>query len=175
MNRTLPVALVLLCAGLLQDGQAGGVANANSALAFGARMHARHDAFDKLPFDDGDLTYNVAYEWHETEAYWQIGVGYTPSVNTTNTIESVITPQVALILKDKYWRGGVGALWSMVDDKVSGRDWLNMYWQIILGISFPVAKLQLDVHALYPFEAWNELGNFDFDDIEFGAWLVYPF
>jgi hypothetical protein len=58
---------------------------------------------------------------------------------------------------------------------VSGRDWLNMYWQIILGISFPVAKLQLDVHALYPFEAWNELGNFDFDDIEFGAWLVYPF
>jgi len=160
--------LVFACA-------AGALAAGSSGLSLGARSHVDHSTFVDLPYDDGDLSYGLAYEIHESAAYWQVAVLYAPDVSGVETIDYVITPQINLIMKDSFWRMGVGALGSYIRDNETGGDWTDVYWQFIAGISIPLSVFELNAQAYYPFEAWRDIGDFDTDDIEFGGWLTYFF
>ena len=60
--------------------------------AVGARLHTDHSDFLELPFDEGDISYAAAYEYHEDNAYWQIAVTFTPDPSGTPATENVITP-----------------------------------------------------------------------------------
>ena len=48
--------------------------------------------------------------------------------------------------------------------------------QLILGLNIPLGKsLSLQANAYYVYESWDKLGDFKFEDIEFGGYLSYSF
>ena len=143
------------------------------AIALGARQHAAHSIFTDLPFDD-DIGYTLAYEYHSTDAYWQFGVGYTPDPGGSNAVDYVITPQINLMAKDNFWRGGAGLAASYIETDTDS-DWTDLYFQLLLGVAIPFGAMEIDIQAIYVFEDWGELGDFDFDDLDYGAWLKYTF
>ena len=144
-------------------------------LAVGVRQHVDHTTFDEYPFGEDDLSYGLAYEYHEGPAYWQIAVLYADDVTgTTNDLDFVLTPQINIVLKDAFWRLGVGGLTSYTKgDDVD--EWTDLYWQVMAGLGLPVFALDVDVMAYYPFESWGDIGDFDIDDVEFGGWISYEF
>lgn len=144
------------------------------------RYHTEHSAFEDLPFDKGDLSGVLAYEYHESEAYWQLGLGYAwdPSGSREDFADPdyVITPQINLILKDGLWEGGVGALRSYTKFDDGSSDWTSLYWQFILGVRLPaIAGFDLSVASFYTFDRWGNLSDFSSRDLEFGAKLSYRF
>lgn len=173
MNRGIFLILVGLSVSIVLgplQAEAGG-----HALGIGGRYHADHSEFEELPFDDGDISYGINYEYHEDVAFWQVGVMFTPDVGGTNTADTVITPQVNLIVKDDIWRGGFGVLKSYIEFDDGGSDWTDLYWQMHAGVSFPIGPVFVTALAHYAFEDFGEMKDFDFDDLEYGLWLSYKF
>jgi len=150
------------------------VSFAEGAFGAGVRRHAQHSVFEDLPFDDGDLSYGIAYEYHDKKAYWQLGVGYAPQPGT-NGVDYVVTPQLNLIVKDRVWRAGIGVLDRYVEMEDGENDWTDVYFQFLTGIHLPVFGMDFDVLAFYPFAEWGDISDFDFDDIDYGAWLTFSF
>jgi hypothetical protein len=156
---------------------------AGHALSAGARYHMRHSEYVELPFDDGDISYLLGYEYHEANAFWQLLVGYAPDISEGDDgrgtgVNAVITPQINLLFKDRNWLGGVGALASyieMEDENGTESDWTDVYWQLMLGFELPLPVLDIEVMAYYPFEKWKTLSDFDAGDIEFGVLLKFKF
>lgn len=155
-----------------------GVASASAAgmnaLAVGARYHVASVVLPELPYDDGDLSYGVAYELHEENAFWQLAVSGAPELNGNVEADYVITPELNLILKDRMFRGGVGIMDSYVETPVDS-EWTDLYYQLILGLSAPIRKVNVAVYAYYPFADWDKLNEFDWEDVEFGVWLSMGF
>lgn len=146
-----------------------------SVISAGTRYHINHSIFEELPFDDGDFSYCLAYEYHEDAGYWQIGVDYAPDVTGAESTDYVITPQINLVFKDGIWLGGVGALRSYINDETAGGDWIDLYWQLLLGVQLPLFGLKVDLQTYYTFEEWDKVDEFDTDDLEFGVWLNFSF
>ncbi|MBT3193370.1 MAG: hypothetical protein HN341_12530 [Verrucomicrobia bacterium] len=150
-------------------------AGAESAVSMGARYHTEHSVFTELPFEDGDMSYSLGYEYHDASGYWQIMVGYAPGAGSgTNSVDSVITPQINLLLSDRSWIGGVGALASYIEGPDES-DWTDVYWQVMFGLEIPIGSLKLEILTYYPFEEWGGFSDFEMDDLEFGASLKYFF
>ncbi len=141
------------------------------ALTGGVRRHVDHSVFEELPFDDGDVSYILGCEFHDQNGYWQLLLGYTSEVGS-NVVDYVVTPQINLILQDRGWQAGVGALSSYIATEAS-TDWTDIYWQFILGYTVRLPVLAFDILAYYPFESWSVLRDFDGSDIEFGILLRY--
>jgi len=182
MKRILKLSLIAaLFAHVLAP---AGAAKGKSQFSVGLRQHVDHSEFDEYPFDDDTLAYGVAYEYHDKVAFWQLAVLYTEDVDavtnapgattSTSEVDYILTPQLNLIYNEDYWRAGAGILGSYVvtdDDE----DWIDPYWQFMLGIGFPVMAFKADFYAYYVYEDWGSLADFDFGDIEFGGWLGYEF
>lgn len=167
----LTVSLAILT--VLAAATLGIAAQGTSRIGAGARYHASdHATFMEVPYD-GDISYGLVYEYHESIACWQLGVQYAPDVGT-NGIDSVISPELNLLYKDKAWRGGVGAVASYIEGDVKS-DWSDIYWQFVLGLEMPVGGLSLQVLGYYVFEDWGDLSDFEFDDLEVGAFLTFAF
>lgn len=145
--------------------------NVAHKIGTGIRFHRDNSAFEGLPFREGDLTYQFYYEYHEGIGYWQIGLGYTPSLDE---VEKVITPQLSLIIKDRIYRAGIGVLKSYISDKDKNFEDTDIYYQFILGLSFPIKKFSLDLNGLYSFEKWRDF-DFDAKDIEYSASISFTF
>ncbi len=154
---------------------------AGHALAAGARYHQQHSEYLELPFDEGDMSYLLGYEYHEGNAFWQLLVGFAPDISEGEEgrgagIDSVITPQINLIFEDRNWLGGVGALASYIKAEDSDADdWTDVYWQLMLGFQIPMPALHVEFMAYYPFEKWSTLSDFDAGDIEYGLLLKFKF
>jgi len=149
--------------------------NQNTSAVAGIRRHSAHSEFEELPFERRDMSYGLAWEVHDANGYWQLGVNYTPDVgHATNDVKYVATPFANLFLKDKGWIAGVGILTSYVV-REEEKDWTRLYWQMILGFSVPVGQFELDVLGYYPFKRWTDVRNFATRDLEFGALLRYRF
>lgn len=169
------VLSVLIAAGIVAGACRPAEAGSHR-LGVGMRRHVDHSVFEELPFGEDDISYLLGYEYHEANAYWQIGVGYTrdPS-GTTNAVDYVITPQLNLVFEDNFWRMGTGILSSYISEDGGNSDWTDPYWQVLLGLSLPLFALDLDVNASYVFEQWGDISEFDFGDIELVGWLSYEF
>jgi hypothetical protein len=150
-------------------------ANAQSAVGVGVRSHVLHTEFEEYPFDDGDISYVAGYEYHDKAGYWQLLVGYTPDVGDGTVVDSIITPQLNLLLQDGAWLAGVGILGSYVETTLETTDWTDVYWQVMLGFEIPLPIFKLELLAYYPFESWSTFGDFDTDDIEFGGLAKFMF
>ena len=147
---------------------------AAGSFGVGARLHADHSVFTELPFDDGDLSYALTCEFHDKNAYWQLGVSYAPAPGTNGT-DFVVTPQLNLIVKDRYWRAGIGILDSYIEMDNGENDWTDVYFQFLTGLHMPLFGMEFDVFAYYPFGDWGDISDFDFDDLDYGGCLTFPF
>ncbi len=165
------VAMVALCPKFV---------NAQSGVSAGVRQHVLHSVFEELPFEDGDLTYTLGYEYHDKNGYWQLLVGYTPDLSNEElgiddiAVDYVITPQLNLIFQDGVFLAGTGILGSYIETEEEG-DWTDIYWQLMLGLEIPLGALSLEAMAYYPFESWGDIDDFDFDDVEYGGSIKYRF
>ena len=154
--------------------------NAQSGVSAGVRQHIMHSEFEELPFEDGDLTYTIGYEYHDKHGYWQLLVGYTPEVGIEElgldemATDYVITPQLNLIIQDGVVLAGAGILKSYIETE-DDSDWTDIYWQIMLGFEIPLGAIRLELLAYYPFETWGDIDEFSGSDIEFGGSIKYLF
>jgi len=170
-NRILTVGAILLACFFISSAIS---AKSPHSISVGGRQHVDHSVFTDLPFSDGDISYSLGYEYHEPSGYWQIALDYTPEIDDDETVDYVLTPQLNLVITDKIWRGGVGILKSLIESE-DDSDWTDLYWQILLGVSIPVGKINIEANGVYAFEDWDELSELDSDDIEFMGRIVFNF
>jgi hypothetical protein len=146
----------------------------SSAVALGVRQHSDHPPEDELPFGESDLSYLLAYEYHEGPSFWQIGLAYTPHASGTSTVDSVITPQVHLLYRDKSLWGGVGIMRSYV--RTDDPFWTDFYWQCQMGLHLPLSSaFDLHMGGYYIFKDWGDFTDFGLDDLELGLSVSYVF
>ncbi len=161
---------------------------ARHALSAGARYHTRHMQYVELPYNKGDMSYMLGYEYHEAGGFWQLLIGFTPSVSDGTDgrgigVESVITPQLNLLFEDRNWVAGVGVLSSyinrdnkaVIEDEELRDEWTDIYWQLMIGYRMVLPALQIELMLYYPFEKWNTLRNFKGEDLEYGLMLKRMF
>lgn len=148
----------------------------HSAIDAGVRYHQDHSAYEALPFGDGDLSYTLGYEYHLKDYYLQMGADFCPDATGTNDVDFVATPELNLFATDGAWEAGVGIRDSYISDKNdTNEDWTGIYWQLILGVTLPVFSIPVRLQALYPFESWGDISDFEFGDIEYAASLKLAF
>jgi len=185
-RNTISILTVLIAVSLLA---AAAFAGSPGRWAVGIRSHQDHTIAEEIPFGDGDMSYQAAYEIYDAGGVWQFALGLandlTPrELDDTNAvpheIDQVLTPEVNLLMQDNMWVMGVGGLASYVEQEdEEGNDeteWTDIYWQIIMGVNLPIAQgMSLKVLGYYPYEDWGDLAEIDFDDMDFGAWLTLRF
>ena len=133
---------------------AGAMAATATVFDLGTRYHQQNSAFTGLPYADGDMTYCAAYEIHELCC-----------------IQMMLRRKAGSCLQ-----GGAGILSTYTRDSDGKGDWMDLYWQLILGLNIPLGKSwSLQANAYYVFKSWDRLGDFKFEDIEFGGYLGYSF
>ncbi len=154
--------------------------SAQSGISIGVREHVTHTIFEELPFEDGDLTYTLGYEIHDSHGYWQLMVGYTPEVGNEElgidefAVDYVLTPQLNLIIQDGIFIAGTGILGSYIETEEDS-DWTDVYWQLMLGLEIPLGGLRIELLAYYTYDSWGDIGDFDGDDVEYGGSIKYLF
>ena len=146
------------------------------SLSVGGRYHTELSEFTDLPYGNGDISGLLAYQYTQGFGIWQFACDMGPDVSgkkevytgtTTNMvdIDYIITPQFNVIISDGYFRDADG-----------DGEWLDPYWQLQLGLSFPFNKrLSLDISTYYVYERWDKLIKFQFGDLEYGALLNFTF
>lgn len=152
------------------------------SLSVGGRYHTENNVFTDLPYGNGDISYGLAYTFAEEHIGLKLGADYSPDVSGTrdaphtNKTDYVITPQAHVIIKDKIFRGGVGILTSYIRDNEGEGDWLSPYWQLMLGLCFPIYKhVSLEGNVYYVLEHWGDIAHFRPKELEYGLWLNYTF
>jgi hypothetical protein len=186
MTFTARTLLRALAAALLLPALAGGGSGAESPheFALGGRYHARHSAFDELPFGNADLSYALAYNFVKDFYMVQFACDVAPSVEGPVAVSNApavktdyaLTPQANFILRDRIFRGGGGIRTSYLNNSEGDSQWLDPYWQFLLGLSVPLAKhVSVDAQTYYVFSDFGKLDQFSFYDLEYGLWLNYRF
>jgi hypothetical protein len=165
--RSLALVLLVLCVASAQAGQ-----QARSRFGGGVRYYSGHDTEIAAPFDN-DTSYGLVYEYHEGGAFWQFGVSYATSMGS-NDVDAVITPEINLMASDGGWRGGMGVLASYIETE-DDDDWSDIYYQFILGFDIPIGSLALSVQTYYVFDDFDNLDEFDIDELDVSAYLMYQF
>ena len=144
-----------------------------NVFTIGARYHTEHAVFNAVPYDDGDMSLRLAYEYHEANAFWQLVLGYAPDASNGTAVDYVFTPEINIVVKDGVWRAGVGVLTSYVADDTE--EWSDIYWQFMAGASFPVFGVSADVMTYYLFEEFSDFQEWELEDMEFGVMVRLPF
>lgn len=142
-------------------------------LGVGMRYHVEHDDTEREVAFDDESTYGLLYEYHEANVFWQLGAQYGTSLGTNN-VDTVITPEINLLFSDGGWRGGIGAL-STYSDSDGESDWSDIYYQFIIGFNIPMGSLSINLQTAYVFEDFDNLDEFDFDELDWSGYLMYQF
>jgi len=157
-------------------------AESRHSLSAGGRYHTENKVFTDMPFSNGDISYPAAYTFSDGHFALRLGVDFAPSASgsrdapNTNRTDYVITPQASIILKDRIYRLGTGVLTSYVRDREGEGDWIDPYWQVMLGLDFPLGDfVSLELNAHYVIEKWAKLSHFRIKELEYGLWLSYHF
>ena len=171
--KTILLAACVVCAMAPSQGRAQSVVSA------GARYHSRHSQFTELPYANGDMSYVLGYEYHDAGGFWQFLLGYAPTISKGSDgrgagVESVLTPQLNLLLEDRNFIAGVGILASYISAE-GGDDWTDVFWQVMAGYEIPLPLFKLELMVYYPFEKWKTFRDFKTGDLEFGASLKRSF
>jgi hypothetical protein len=153
----------------------------SNMLTAGGRYHVKQSAFDDLPFGNGDISYLVAYSYLLEASIWQFGLDAGPDISgkmpeTGKNVRFALTPQFNLIFRDSYFRGGAGIRTTYLRDDDGEGKWFSPYWQLQLGLCFPIYKsFSVDIGAYYVMEQWPKIAEFRFNDLEYGLSVNYAF
>ena len=135
--------------------------------------------FTKLnqTYSKGDLSYGVVYEIHEQDtSVLQLGCSMTPEFEDSPDLDYAVTPELNLMMKDRVFQGGVGIMSSYLSKNIGDSEWMDLYWQILLGMRLDLSKkVSLQLNGSYVFESWGDLGEFDFRDVEGVAYIGFAF
>ena len=167
--RTVVILLVIVCIGRPAIAQSG------ASWSFGVRQHAAQPDFPDISFGDGDLSYGLAVTAADSSGYWQAALLYTPDIDGIDDFDYALTPQINLMLSEDAWRMGVGgACTYMSTDSDSG--WGDFFWQLIMGIGVPgLGMVSIEAQAIFIFDEWGNIGDFDVDNLEYAVWIGIPF
>lgn len=147
----------------------------DSRLSLGTRYHPAHSAIEKWPYD-GDLSYGVAYALYDGMGYLEAALDYAPEGTAESVIDDVLTPRLNLGIKDGIFVAGIGIADAYVNTKTGGSEWTGLLYQFQLGLDVPLGNsFELGAAAYYSFEAWDELGDFEVEDLEYGVHVGYFF
>jgi hypothetical protein len=114
------------------------------------------------------------YEYHEGIGLWQIGADYVPR-SSDKRFDSIITPCINLILKDRIYRIGLGALKSHVETDGDSY-WTDIYYQVIAGLGIPLgSRFSFDIYGHYVFKKWDKFTDSDYAGFEYSALLGISF
>lgn len=151
------------------------VAQSGTSWSFGVRQHAVQPDFPDISFGDGDISYGLALTAADPGGYWQAAILYTPEITGVDDLDYAITPQLNLLLSENAWRMGVGGACTYISsDSSSG--WNDFFWQLMMGIGLPgLGKVSIEAQAIYVFDEWGNVGDFDVDNLEYAVWIGVPF
>jgi hypothetical protein len=173
MKKSLAIMLVLTAAVITYA-----EAPLSHMVGVGARYHQESSVYPDLPYGDGDISYLISYELHDTGSDYalQFALDFANdfSKDGTEEIDYTITPQMNIILKDKIWRGGLGMLYPYVKDE-AGTDWGDLYYQVFAGLGHRVNNIEGTILAYYPFDSFGDFSDFETSEIEFGVFVSFAF
>lgn len=163
------VCLILLCFAHTSPAQ-----GTSKTWGFGIRQHTEQPDYPDISFGD-ELSYGLSLSAIDSSGYWQAAVYYTPSIESIPDLDYAITPELNLVLAENAWRVGIGAARTYISsDTDSG--WRDFFWQAILGLGFPgIGAGALEIRAIYIFDEFGNIGDFDVDNLEYAIWLGIPF
>ncbi|MBN1670532.1 MAG: hypothetical protein JXR37_05845 [Kiritimatiellae bacterium] len=137
----------------------------NTYAGIGARTFAEHSQYLDRPYEKGEWGYGLSYEFHEGPGLWQLAATYAPD-------SEVIQPQLNLIYQQSGMTFGLGGTTSYQLGEVN--EWGDAYWQWVAGFGLKFTKkFNLNLAAYYVYKSWNDLGDFDLDDLDYGVWTKF--
>lgn len=150
-------------------------AETDTSWSFGVRQHAAQPDFPDISFGDGDISYGLAITAGDASGYWQGALLYTPDIEGVDDLDYALTPQINLILTENLWRMGVGGAATYISSE-SDSGWNDFFWQLMMGIGLPAfGKVTMEAQAIYIFDEWGNIGDFDVDNLEYAVWIGIPF
>ena len=175
MHRSLFLAAAALLAAVLP-------ARAGKQPSFGvagiARYHQSHTAVREWPFDKGDMSYGASLRFYDGMGFLELGCEFAADPTADDKVlDQVVTPFARLALKDQGFVAAFGVRDNYVTFDDDGRDdeWTDLLYEFHLGLEFDVGPLFVGGGAYYSFDDWGDLGDFDADDLEFGAHVGFAF
>jgi hypothetical protein len=162
------LAIIVSAACVSQLSMAG---NSARTWGFGLRQHAEQPDFPDISFGD-ELSYGLSLSAIDAGGYWQGALLYTPEIEGA---DYAITPEINLVLTENAWRMGVGGAKTYIStDTDSG--WRDFFWQLLVGVGLPgIGAGKLELRAIYMFDEWDNVDNFDVDNLEYAIWMGIPF
>ncbi len=143
----------------------------------GARYHRASSVLDFLPYADGDLSGTVGLEFRDAAGYWQLLLnGMERPGAEDSSVKRILTPQLHLVIKDRAFLAGVGAMISHLRDDEQASGWTKVYYQLKLGLEFDLSdRFLMSGFVAYPFKRWDKLTDFKGSDLEYSAGLSFRF
>ena len=152
------------------------LATGNTAWNVGVRQHAAQPDFPDISFGDDILSYGISMSAYDAGGYWEAGILYTPEIDGIDDMDYALTPQLNLVMTENFWRMGLGGARTYVNGDGDDSGWRDFFWQMIIGLGLPgVGSANLEVRAIYIFDDWGDIGDFDTDNLEYALWIGIPF
>lgn len=137
-------------------------------VALMAKRHSTHRNFERRPYANKDMSYGAFFDIMEGSAGWRLGAMYGSGLTGAFEADTVITPEITLLLQDGIWETGVSVLRDYVDSE-AGSGWERFYYQIQLGVNIPFGpRGSIGAAAFYPMEKLNKISDFSFRDLDYG-------
>ena len=141
------------------------------------RYHQTHTAVREWPFDKGDLSYGASLLIYDGMGYIELGCNYAPDPTADEVLDEVITPFARLVIEDRCVTAGIGVRDNYVTFTDDERDaeWTDLLYEFHLGLEFTLGPVVLGGGAYYSFDDWDDLKDFDVDDLEYGIHAGFSF
>lgn len=129
--------------------------------------------FEERPYGKDDISYGLFVDYFDGLGAWRLGAAYASDLSGPGEADSVITPELSLLATDGLWETGISVLIDYIDSE-AGADWGDVYYQVQLGLNFPVSRqIQIGVHAFYPFSSFSDLSDVRIGDLDYGLLLRF--
>lgn len=149
---------------------------ANNKTTFGvaglARYHQSHSMVEEWPFDKGDMSFGASLRVHDGMGYLEAGCEYAPDPTASKGLfDEVITPFARLAIKDQGLVVAIGVRDNYITYADDARDseWADLLYELHLGLDFEFGPVSVGGGAYYSYDDWNDLKDFDVDDLEYGV------
>lgn len=139
------------------------------------KQHSDHSKFSDRPYGKSDLSYGGFFEFFDGPAGWRLGAMYGSGLSGKGEADSVITPEITLLLQDGLWETGISALIDYIDED-GNTGWSDHYYQFQLGLNLPFGKnLSVGAHAFYALDKIQNITDFRFNNLDYGLTLRLKF
>jgi hypothetical protein len=136
---------------------------------------ARVKSFPERPYGKDDLSYGLYLDIFDGMGGWRFGASYASGLTGFGEADTVITPEITLLGQDNVWITGISVMMDYIDDE-TGTDWGDVYFQIQLGLNFPIGKrFKAGIHAFFPFSDFGDFGDFAVGELDYGITLSASF